>query len=145
MHDKLYGKKRLIITIIFTVIIHLIPTMSMGQSTWSEMLMEWMEETAVQTDDTGINWEEIMEELSDLFDTPINLNTATRKELQRFPFLSDTQIENIQAYVYLKGEMQTLHELLLVEEMDRKTIDLLMPFVVVLPASLVDRDRKSVV
>lgn len=51
--------------------------------------------------------------------------------MEQFPFLTDIQIENLLAYVYIHGQMQTIYELQLVEEMDKRTIDLLLPFVCV--------------
>lgn len=35
------------------------------------------------------------EELSELRENPININTATKEQLERFPFLSDQLVENI--------------------------------------------------
>ena len=56
---------------------------------------------------------------------PLNGNWSS------FLFLTDIQIENLLAYVYIHGQMQTIYELQLVEEMDKRTIDLLLPFVCV--------------
>ncbi len=80
-----------------------------------------------------IDWQNQLEELQFISDNSINLNTATKGQLEQLPFLSDLQIENILAYVYINGEMQTIYELQLVEEMDRRTIELLLPFVCVKP------------
>jgi hypothetical protein len=97
-----------------------------------------LEDIVVNNDMNGLvdkpSFEEELEALASLRRAPLNLNTATREELERFPFLSDLQIERLLAYVYLHGPMVTLHELQLVEEMDRRTIDLLLPFVRVAPA-----------
>jgi hypothetical protein len=81
------------------------------------------------------NFEESLEALSSLKQSPLNLNIATREQLERFPFLSDLQIEHLLAYVYLHGEMKTLYELQLVEDMDRRTIGYLLPFVCVEPVN----------
>ncbi|MDE6347888.1 MAG: helix-hairpin-helix domain-containing protein [Bacteroides sp.] len=77
------------------------------------------------------DWEDELEELSQRLQEPLNLNTATRQQLEQFPFLTDLQIENLLAYVYVHGQMQTVYELQLVEEMDKRTIELLLPFVCV--------------
>jgi hypothetical protein len=86
-----------------------------------------------EDDEEEHNWEDELEALSHRLQEPVNLNAATRKTLEQFPFLRDMQIENIIAYIYLHGQMQTLYELSLVKEMDKRTIDLLLPFVCVLP------------
>ena len=77
----------------------------------------------------GYDWEEELQELSALRSHPLNLNTATRKDLERFPFLSDFQVEELQAYIYEHGPMVSIYELQLVKGMDRRTLELLVPFV----------------
>lgn len=85
----------------------------------------------LSTDEEEKNWEDELEELSNRLQEPVNLNAATKRQLEEFPFLTDFQIENILAYVYIHGEMQTLYELQLVEAMDKRTIGMLLPFVCV--------------
>ncbi len=92
----------------------------------SEQLEELMPEE-------GYGWENELEELSMRMQEPINLNTATKGQLEQLPFLTDRQVEELIAYITLKGEMQTLYELQLVKEMNRQTIELLLPFVCVKP------------
>ena len=72
----------------------------------------------------------------DLFEraqSPLNLNTATREQLESLFFLSDIQVENLLYYLYMYGDMQTVYELRLVEGMDEESIRRLLPFVVVEP------------
>ena len=98
----------------------------------------------VKNDVSG--WEEVIEQLSvndesinadnileDIPRQPININTITKDQLEEFPFLSDIQIENILAYLYIHGQMQTVYELQMVEELDRQTIEYLLPFIYVAP------------
>lgn len=96
-------------------------------SSWEEN----MEQLAMDEEET--NWEDELEELSHRLREPVNINTASKQQLEQFPFLTDIQIENILAYIYIRGQMQTLYELQLVEDMDKRTIDLLLPFVTVQP------------
>ena len=77
----------------------------------------------------SLNWENELEELSNRLQEPVNLNSATREQLEHFPFLSDIQIEHLLAYIYIHGQMETIYELQLVEELDRQTIQYLLPFV----------------
>lgn len=99
-----------------------LPTMLKAQEI-NLLLEEQLEE--MLADDESANFDELLEELSQ----PIDLNTATKEQLERLPFLSELQIENILAYIYIHGQMQTVYELQLVEDMDRRTIQLLLPFV----------------
>ena len=97
-------------------------------------LMLWeenLEQLVAEAEST--DWEDELEELSRRMKQKLNLNTATREELEQFPFLSEEQVENLLAYVYVHGAMQTLYELQLVEAMDKETIDRLLPFVCVRP------------
>ncbi len=76
-----------------------------------------------------MNWEYLYDDLCELHDHPLNINTVTKEQLEQLPFLSAMQVENILAYVYSYGPMQTLGELQLVEEMDFETRQLLSLFV----------------
>ncbi|MBQ8502635.1 MAG: helix-hairpin-helix domain-containing protein [Bacteroides sp.] len=107
----------------------LFPLIAFPQQQTTGLWQENLEVLAMETEDA--DWEDELEELSHLQEEPLNLNTATREQLKNFPFLSEEQIENLQAYIYLHGEMETLQELLLVEGMDRRAIEYLKPFVCV--------------
>ncbi|MEG1563098.1 MAG: helix-hairpin-helix domain-containing protein [Bacteroides sp.] len=112
----------------------LITLVNNAQNLSPEVVEEVMEELSVNNDEgEEIDWTDELHELSERMQQPVNLNTATKEQLEQFPFLSDKQIENLLAYVYIHGQMQTTYELQLVEEMDRKTIQYLMPFVCAQP------------
>ncbi len=110
----------------FILFICLLTKNANSQENTSSVWLETLEELSAEED---VNWENELEELEHLRHHPINLNSATQKELEQLPFLNDRQIENLLAYVYQHGEMQTIYELQLVEEMDKHTIELLTPFV----------------
>ncbi|WP_373825060.1 ComEA family DNA-binding protein [Bacteroides heparinolyticus] len=95
-------------------------------SFWEEHLEQLSADAGEEHD-----WEDELQELSRLLQEPLNLNAATKSQLEQFPFLTDIQIENLLAYIYLHGQMQTVYELQLVAEMDKHTIELLLPFVCV--------------
>lgn len=77
--------------------------------------------------------EETFELLTDLAEHPLNLNTASQEELERVPFLTAEQIEDIQAYVYQYHGMQSLGELAMIESLDALRRKLLPYFVYVAP------------
>ena len=114
------------------LLIGLISSAVQGQNTNLMLLEENLEQLATETEST--DWEDELEELSYRQTEKLNLNTATRQQLKIFPFLSDVQIENLLAYIYVHGDMQTLYELQLVEKMDKATIERLLPFVCVVPS-----------
>ncbi|WP_455972573.1 helix-hairpin-helix domain-containing protein [Bacteroides congonensis] len=110
----------------------IIPACS-AQNPTESLLEDILEDLSVNNDIDNpvntLNWENELEELSTRLQEPVNLNTATREQLEQFPFLSDIQIEHLLAYIYIHGQMQTIYELQLIEDMDRQTIQYLLPFV----------------
>lgn len=114
------------------LLIGLISSVVQAQNTNLMLWEENLEQLATEAEST--DWEDELEELSHRLTQKLNLNTATRQQLEMFPFLSDIQVENLLAYVYVHGDMQTLYELQLVEEMDKATIERLLPFVCVVPS-----------
>ena len=107
----------------------LITPMLVAQNTSVSLWEENLEQLSMDGEEN--NWEDELEELSNRLHEPVNINVATKRQLEEFPFLTELQIENILAYVYIHGQMQTVYELQLVEAMDKRTIELLLPFVCV--------------
>lgn len=56
--------------------------------------------------------------LCELEEHPIDINTATREDLERIPFLTSQQVEDLQAYVYQYHGMRSVGELSLIESLD---------------------------
>ena len=110
----------------------IIPACS-AQNPTESLLEDILEDLSVNNDINNsvntLNWENELEELSTRLQEPVNLNTATREQLEQFPFLSDIQIEHLLAYIYIHGQMETIYELQLIEDMDRQTIQYLLSFV----------------
>lgn len=84
------------------------------RAVWEAALDEF---TAAADNDTE-DWEAVYDILSDYADNPININTATREQLEQLPFLNDRQIEDICEYVYRYGPLKTLNELTMIESLD---------------------------
>ncbi|MCQ2067776.1 MAG: helix-hairpin-helix domain-containing protein [Bacteroidaceae bacterium] len=119
----------------------------------NRLLISWfavlsISSTAVYPQNTGTDgWESVLETLlsdedlsqdaleelavlyESLHEMPLNINTATREELSALPFLSEKQIEDIHAYVFMHGPMLTLGELQLTGSLDFNTRQLLRHFV----------------
>ena len=77
----------------------------------------------------AVDYEALEERLYALMDNPIDLNNATREDLERLPFLNDVEIERLLYYVYVYGPMQSIYELQLVENLRPLSIRFLLPFV----------------
>ncbi|WP_321334030.1 helix-hairpin-helix domain-containing protein [uncultured Bacteroides sp.] len=98
-------------------------------NSWEDVI----EELSENDEGEELDWENELEELSYRIQEPVNLNNVTKEQLEQFPFLSDLQIENLLAYLYINGQMQTIYELQLVDGMDKETIQYLLPYVCVKP------------
>ena len=97
------------------------------------VLEEIAEQLITNDEDNAYQWENLFEELSDLKEIPLNINSATKEQLERFPFLNSQLIENILYYLYKYGAMVSINELMVVEDMDLATFRLLKPFITCQP------------
>jgi len=107
--------------------------------TTTEQLIADIFEQYTAENTEAVDYNSFFEDLMFCSQNPINLNKATREQLERLPFLSDMQIENIQAYVYQFGSMKTIYELQLVEGLDMTDIRRMLPFVIVGEAADVNK------
>lgn len=92
---------------------------------------QWVLATPETVDDGTM--EQLYEDLSDRAAAPLDLNSATRADLEALPCLTAQQVMDILEYRDRVGRIETLSELLLVPSLDRPTVDRLMPFVTLLP------------
>ena len=97
-----------------------------AQESWENII-----EQLVDNNDeiSSSNWQNLMEDLAELKEHPIHINTATKEQLERFPFLSDLLVENILYYIYRHGPMLTEKELMMVKDMDIRIAKLLKLFI----------------
>lgn len=95
------------------------------QHPWHEYLLELnsMEEFE------NVSWEEYEDVLTEYAEHPLNINTATREDLEQLPFLSPQQVEDIQAYIFQYGSMKSLAELAMLKSINWYQQQLLRIFV----------------
>ena len=117
--------------LLLTCLMGLISLTSIAQQTydWEDLF----EELYASSEENIGTKEETFELLTDLAEHPLNLNTASQEELERIPFLTAEQIEDLQAYVYQYHGMQSLGELAMIESLDALRRKLLPYFVYVAP------------
>ncbi|MFN8208852.1 MAG: helix-hairpin-helix domain-containing protein [Bacteroidales bacterium] len=88
-----------------------------------------IEETISRTDEeTG--YSELTEKLDALKHDQVNLNAATREELEQLAILNDFQVFSLLDYRKNFGNLASLNELLLVPGFTEESIDLLRPYTV---------------
>lgn len=71
------------------------------------------------------------ENLQTYVKNPVNLNTATRYDLEELFFLTDIQIQSLLTYREQLGELISIYELQAIPNFDLKTIQNILPFVAV--------------
>ncbi|CAN5259883.1 helix-hairpin-helix domain-containing protein [soil metagenome] len=86
--------------------------------------------------DEDINYEELYETLLLLYQNPLNLNRATRSELQSLFILSELQLNNFFNHIDQFGNLISIYELQAIPEFDLITIHKVAPFVIVLDPGL---------
>lgn len=85
------------------------------------------------TELSAVDQEELQEDLLDLAEHPLDLNSASETDLQRLRFLSPRQIDDILLYVY-RHPMDSLYELRLIPSLSEYDIRNLCAFACVRPA-----------
>ena len=94
-----------------------------GSPSWEQLFRDWM---SLEDVDYG---EDTFELLASLAENKLNLNQTTREELERLPFLSAAQIEELIAYRDRYKPMRSVNELLMIRSLDWNTRRLLACFV----------------
>lgn len=104
---------------------------NVGTKAYARPWQQYIEQLSGQDEYENADWESYEETLDEYAEHPLNLNTATKEDLEQFPFLSAQEIEDIQAYVYQYGPMKSLGELAMIESIDWYQRQLLCCFVYV--------------
>lgn len=89
---------------------------------------KYFHELSTIEDDESSSWQEIYDDLCELDEHPININTASKEDLERLPFLTGQQISDICEYIYKYGSMKTLGELQMIESLDYYRRNILLSF-----------------
>ena len=96
---------------------------------------EWeryLNEVMTAEDAGSAAWEDTYDLLCELEQHPLDINQATREQLEQLPFLSAQQVEEMVEYLYRYGPMKSLAELRMIRSLDDSRRRLLTYFVIVL-------------
>ena len=91
---------------------------------WAQYLNEVMTAEDVESS----SWEQTYDLLCELEQSPLDVRTLTREQLEELPFLSALQIEEIMEYLYRYGSMKSLGELQMIRSLDYTRRQLLTYF-----------------
>ena len=117
--SKFKSSKGFVWRLVFILItVFALPTLAQEHYTWDDFVDEFTTDDELAEEE---NWTLFLEELKMRHEHPLNINTATREELSQLPFLSENQIEQIHAYIYLHGTLKSLGELRLIPLIDEDT------------------------
>lgn len=109
-----------------TILLSFYALFTVAQNTheWEQYLIAYGEQEEIDAS----SWEESYDLLYFLEDNPININTASREDLEQLPFLTTKQVEAIQEYIYSHGAMKTVGELAFLKAIDYNQRQLLQIF-----------------
>ena len=94
---------------------------------WQDIIGSVLDESDAEAE----SWEDTYDILQELADNPIDINSATKEELERIPFLDDNDIQNILEYLYRNGKMLSYGELAMIPSLTMEKRTLLQYFITV--------------
>lgn len=117
--------------VILALLWSILPSYAQDAEKTIEQLIADIFEQYTEESELSVDYESFYEDLIYCSQNPINLNKTNRDELRRLQFLSDLQIENIQAYIYQYGPLKEIFQLQLIEGLDMTDIRRMLPFVII--------------
>ncbi len=109
----------------------MVPVGSVGQERGAEALQMMLESIAEEVGERGdeAKMEEIMEHFEMLYNAPLDINGASRGDLEKLQILSDFQIESLLEHRGSSGNILSAAELQLVNGFHKGVVDMLQPFI----------------
>lgn len=81
--------------------------------------------------DEELDYSTLYDDLNFYLNEPLNLNEATREDLEKLQFVNELQIQGILNYIEKYGKMLTIYEIQLIEGFEKEDIKRILPFVTV--------------
>ena len=117
-----------ILALLFLALLAACPLCAQEQAlTWQQV---WQQMNTPEDMDEEA-WDEAFEYLQQLAEQPLDLNRATREDLEQLSFLSEQQVMDIVAYLDRYGPMRSMGELRMIGSLDYQQLALLPYFVFV--------------
>ena len=123
-----YGFKEYLLIILSTCFFLL----ANGQADEDEkyrILEQRIELIAEQNEEDEIDYSHLQDLLELYFDNPLDLNKASRQELEELELLSIDQINSLQSHIDKFGPLLSMYELQTIPGFNRYDFDLILPFV----------------
>lgn len=120
--------------IIFTFLVAIIIFQNTySQNDRNDIILEDLVEDIASNSDVDVDYSTIYDDLQFYLDNPLNLNDATKDDLNKLHFLDQIQINSILNYRKDYGNFQTKYELQLLAGFDKDDIEILLPFISIAP------------
>ena len=96
-----------------------------------EPSLEDLIESIAGNTDAEIDYTSLYEDLNYFLNNPLNLNTASKENLEKLQFLNDFQIKSLLDYIQKNGKMLSIYELQLVYGFTLNEITKILPFITI--------------
>lgn len=113
--------------IVFTLVILL--SCSLWAQDTDEIDLESFVERLFQFQDEDIEYDDLYESLLQLYTNPINLNRASRADLEGLYLFSPLQVNDLITHIEQNGKLISIYELQTIHSIDLLTIRNILPFV----------------
>ncbi len=90
-------------------------------------MQEIITEIAFRSEE-GTDMDELADQLNNLADNPIRINTATDEELDKLFWLSEFQVQNIKKYIKSNGAITSVYEIAYIQGFSERDAKILSPF-----------------
>ncbi len=91
------------------------------------LISQVIEMIAEDLENENLDYTTLFDELSFFYNQPIDLNTATKEELEQLYFLTQLQIKNLLEHRENNGKLLSLYELQSIADFDLELIGKLIP------------------
>ena len=106
-----------------------LPGLSQSEDQFYQQKIEELSENSSDE----IDFSDLSDELIELKEHPVNLNTTTADELRKLPFLTEKQIGNLILYKETYGEIYSINELQAINGFDTTTLRQIQPYIIIGP------------
>lgn len=132
---------RIIVVFFFFIMCN---TYSYGQVYVEDLLESSLDHIIDEENENNIeSLDNIVSDVSELINNPVNINTATIEQLCRIPFINKFIAENIIKYIAVNGNIKSKSEIVFIDGIDYNTAKKILPFISVSKYSQGDNDILS--
>ncbi len=114
---------------IFILTLLIISFPLLAQESGRAFIIGLLEDMAQEQESELTEDDDLVNRLLEIYEAPIDVNTATREQMEELVFLSDFQIENLLAHLYVNGPLEQVYELSFIKGFSPEDIQRLLPFI----------------